>query len=613
MNKIILKFLVYFLSVNLWIPLVISQVQVEDSLLKALEYHKDTSRVNTLNELSWYYIDNDLPKSKLMAQSALEEAIKHNYTDGLLLSHRRLASIYRRTNNFDSAQYHLFEALKIIETLDSPIQLIRIKIGIGNLYSNIGDYNKALSYYNESKEISVTQPNQPYYSMICNNIGLNLEHQNNSKEAIQYYHQGLIYADSVNESSNYTDLLMNLGSAHFYSNNIDSAFYYNNLAKAHYLKNENESGIGDCYLNEGIYYEDSGQPQLAITSYQKGFRYFENSKNLTQQYNFTKYIMLAYGALGNIDSMYHYYYMSEDYGTKLQKAKTDKAIHEISIKYDVEKKEQDLKLVQQENEKIELSNSLKQKTIYILLSVIVIIALIVLVFYNMYREKQKLTEMEVASKNQEIEGLIKDQEIKTYSAQIDGIEKERKRVAQDLHDQIGGILATIKLQFESQDSLNEKSLNHVKSLVNESIRSVRSISHNLSDGRIAEMGLVRSIENLKASLIDSGKMTFDLFLENYNHSCSPNSEREIFKIILELLSNTLKHAHADHIVLQLNVIDQTLHITFEDNGMGFNPEKVEKGLGMRTISQRVDTLLGKWYVDSKVNHGSTTVIEIPIS
>lgn len=612
MNKAFLKILFVFLITSLRIP-VVSQTHIEDSLLNALEYHKDTSRVNTLNELSWYYMDNNLSKSKLMAQSALDEAIKHNYTNGLLLSHRRLASIYRRANNFDSAQYHLFKALKIIETLNSPIQLLRIKVGIGNLYSNIGDYDKAFSYYNESKEISLTLPNHPYYSMICNNIGLNLEHLNNSKEAIRYYHQGLIYVDSINNSSNYTDLLMNLGSAHFYSNHVDSAFYYNDLAKSFYIKNKNESGIGNCYLNEGIYYEDSGQPQLAIKSYQKGFEYFKNTENLTQQYNFTKYIMLAYGAIGNVDSMYHYYYLSEDYGYKLQQAKTDKAIHEIAIKYDVEKKEQDLKLAQQENEKIELSNSLKQKTIYILLSVIVIIALIVLVFYNLYREKQKLTEMEVASKNQEIEGLIKDQEIKTYSAQIEGIEKERKRVAQDLHDQIGGILATIKLQFESRDSLNEKSLNQVKGLVNESIRSVRSISHNLSDGRIAEMGLVRSIENLKTSLIDSGKITFDLFLENYNNSCSPNSEREIFKIILELLSNTLKHAHADHIVLQLNVIDDTLHITFEDNGIGFDPEKVKKGLGMRTIAQRVDSLLGKWYVDSNENHGSTTVIEIPVA
>ncbi|UTW65559.1 hypothetical protein KFE94_12960 [bacterium SCSIO 12643] len=585
----------------------------EDSLLQALEYQKDTVRINTLNELCWYYIDKDLSKSKIMAESALQESQQINYLNGIVFSHRKLSSIYRRQHNFDSAQYHLHEALKIIENLNSPVQLMRINTGLGNLYTDIDNHEKALSYYMLANQMAYDLKDSNYYSITCNNIGINLEIQNKPQKAVSYYHRGLSYSNPSEFPENYTNLLINMGAAQFYSGNRDSAFYYNNQARQSYINLDHKSGVADCYLNEGYYYEASNQFQQAIRAYQEGFQYFKNSKDLTQQYNFTKNIMLTYGAIGNVDSMYHYFYLSEDYGHELQQAKTDKAIHEIAIKYDVEKKEQDLKLAQQENEKIELSNSLKQKTIYILLSIIVIIALIVLVFYNLYREKQKLTEMEVVSKNQEIEGLIKDQEIKTYSAQIEGIEKERKRVAQDLHDQIGGILATIKLQFESQDSLNEKSLNHVKSLVNESIRSVRSISHNLSDGRIAEMGLVRSIENLKTSLIDSGKMTFDLFLENYNNSCSPNGEREIFKIILELLSNTLKHAHADHIVLQLNVIDDTLHITFEDNGIGFNPEKVQKGLGMRTIAQRVNALLGKWYVDSKENHGSTTVIEIPVA
>jgi signal transduction histidine kinase len=585
----------------------------EDSLLQALEYQKDTVRINTLNELCWYYIDKDLSKSKIMAESALQESKQINYLNGIIFSHRKLSSLYRREHNFDSAQYHLHEALKIIENLDSPVQLMRINTGLGNLYTDIDNHEKAFNYYKLANQMAHDLKDSNYYSITCNNIGINLEIQNKPQEAISYYHRGLSYSNLFEFPENYTNLLINMGAAQFYSGNKDSAFYYNNLARQSYINLDNKSGVADCYLNEGYYYEVSNQFQQAIGAYQEGFQYFKNSKDLTQQYNFTKNIMLTYGAFGNVDSMYHYFYLSEDYGQKLQQAKTDKAIHEIAIKYDVEKKEQSLKLAQQENEKIELSNSLQQKTIYILLSVIVIIGLIVFIFYKLNREKQKLTELEVASKNQEIEVLIKDQEIKTYSAQIEGIEKERKRVAQDLHDKIGGILATIKLQFESNESLNEKSLAHVKNLVNESIKSVRSISHNLSDGRIDEMGLIQSIKNLKESLIDSGKMHFDLFLENYNDSCNPEKEREIFKIILELLSNTLKHAQADHIVLQINVIDQIIHITFEDNGIGFDPKQIKKGLGMRTISQRVDTLHGNWYIDSKENHGSTIVIEIPLS
>lgn len=585
----------------------------EDSLLQVLKYQKDTSRINTLNELSWYYLSRDLEKSKYMGLTALKEANLIGFSLGLITAHRRLADIFRESSNYKKSQHHLFQALRIADSINATIEKLKIYNGLGNLYTNLDDFSNALIYYQKAEEISLSSKQLSFYTSICTNLGILLENNNEFEKAKSYYFKGLSCTDSITTTEAYYNLIQHLGSAYFYSDNIDSAFFLNNIAKEKYLKNNDQYGVAACYLNEGIYFEELEKYDSAIFTYQTGLQYAIDANNLDIQCEFLQNIMLTYGAIGNIDSMYHYFYLSEDYGQKLQQAKTDKAIHEIAIKYDVEKKEQSLKMAQQENEKVELSNSLQQKTIYFLLSVIVIIGLIVFIFYKLYREKQQLTELEVVSKNQEIEGLIKDQEIKTYSAQIEGIEKERKRVAQDLHDQIGGILATIKLQFESQDSLNEKSLNHVKNLVNESIKSVRSISHNLSDGRIDEMGLIRSIQNLKESLIDSGKMDFDLFLENYNDSCSPEKEREIFKIILELLSNTLKHAHADHIVLQINIIDQIIHITFEDNGIGFNPKQIKKGLGMRTISQRVETLLGNWYIDSKESHGSTVVIEIPLS
>jgi signal transduction histidine kinase len=322
--------------------------------------------------------------------------------------------------------------------------------------------------------------------------------------------------------------------------------------------------------------------------------------------------MLCFGYLGIPDSIDHYYYKANSINQKLLKLKTDRAIHDISIKYDVEKKEQALFIAEQENEKAALSNTLKQRTIYILMAVIAIFALVVVIFYILYREKQKLIELEVRSKNDEIEKLIKDQEIKTYQAQLAGIEKERERVAQDLHDRIGGLLATVKLQFEGNDIIDNSVITTVKSLVNESIQTVRSISHDLTDGRVDDLGLIPSIENLKESFTNSSKINFDLYLENYNVKYPVEKEREIFKIILELLSNTLKHANATQIVLQINTIENVVHFTFEDNGIGFNPSKVKKGIGMRSISKRVDQLNGSWYIDSKKGHGSTTIIEIPL-
>tara|TARA_R110002050_G_scaffold204327_1_gene339609 strand:+ start:99090 stop:100943 length:1854 start_codon:yes stop_codon:yes gene_type:complete len=585
----------------------------EDSLLQVLGYQKDTTRINTLNKLAWYYNSIKNAKAESMGLTALDESLEINFSQGALDAHRRLADFYRNSSLYSQAQKHLFEALKYAEKTNNRSELFKTYVGLGSVYFYIDNTKKSLEYYLKAYDLSLEMSNNKYTAIICNNLGQVAETSTHYNKAISYYRLGLLKENPKQFTDNYVNLIQNMGSAFYYLNQTDSAFYYNNLAKSLYIQQDNLDGLLGCYINEGVFIEESHDYAKAIESYQKGLQLITAATDLTTIQNFNQNIMLCYGYLGNIDSINHYFDINNKLEQQLIQLKTDQAIHDVSIKYDVEKKEQALLLAEQKNEKAALSNQLKQRTIYILLAVIAIISLIVVIFYLLIREKQKLIEMEVKSKNNEIEKLIKDQEIKTYKAQLNGIEKERQRVAQDLHDRIGGLLATVKLQFEGGSEITPDTIENVKSLVNESIQTVRSISHDLSDGRVDQMGLIQSIENLKESFSNSSKVSFDLYLDNYQNNCPIEKEREIFKIILELLSNTLKHADASHIVLQINTLEQSIQFTFEDNGIGFIPTKVKNGLGMRTISKRVDKLNGTWYIDSKKGHGSTIVIEIPIS
>jgi signal transduction histidine kinase len=523
-----------------------------------------------------------------------------------------LADFYRGNNQFSKSQERLIAVLKSEENSTDTIAILKTHVGLGNLYIALDDNEKAQIHYEKALDLTIKIANWKYFPIICNNLGQVHENLSNFKKAKEFYLMGLSKENPTNLSPNYLNLLQNLGSAYYYLDNIDSAFYYNTQIKKIALNQNNSELLSGIYLNQGVYLEGYEDYKGAISSYKKGIAFAIETNDLFTIQNLNQNIMLCFGYLGNTDSLNHYFDINYELNQKIIRLKTDKAIHELSIQYEVEKKEQSLDLALKEQEKMELSNELKQTAIYILLAIIAIIGLLVFIFYILYQEKQKLIQLQVEAKNNEIESLIKDQEISIYSAQIEGVEKERKRIAQDLHDKIGGLLATIKLQFEGPDGINDKSIDNVKSLVNESIKTVRSISHDISDGRVDEMGLIPAIENLKSTVTDSGKITFDLFLDNYHNSLSVWKEREIFKVLLELLSNTLKHAEANHIVLQINVIDKSIHLTFEDNGVGFDHSEVIKGLGMRTISQRVDNLHGSWYIDSKPNHGSTVVIEIPL-
>ena len=583
----------------------------EDSLLGILKFQKDTSRINTLNTLAWYYNTQHDEKSESIGKAALEESLQIRYSFGIAQAHRNLANFYQQTSNFSEAQNHLFKSLKIAEKTNSKVDLLKTYIGLGNLYFKIDEYKKADKFYKKALFYALEIASWDYYAILCNNIGQIHESQNEPRKAKEYYLLGLSKEDPTLLSPNYFTLLQNIGSAYYYLDQTDSAIFYNSIVKNYYSSQNDKSNLAGCFLNEGVYIESTGNYQNAIQVYKEGLELIEGKADLILIQNFYENIMLCYGYLCMPDSLDHYFSLNYDLNLEIIRKKTTKAIHEVSIKYDVEKKEIALIIAQKENEKAALSNELKQRTIYGLLAIIAIIGLVVVIFYILIREKQKLIEMEVHSKNNEIEKLIKDQEIKTYKAQLEGIEKERKRVAQDLHDKIGGLLATVKLQFEGEEGLNNQSIENVKSLINESIKSVRSISHNLSDGRVDEMGLRQAVESLKDSFSSPNSLSFDLYLENYTSQNSIEKEREIFKIILELLSNTLKHAEATNIVLQLSTLEHNLQLTFEDNGVGFDQGNVKKGLGIKSISKRVDQLNGSWYIDSKPGHGSTIVIKIP--
>ena len=615
-SKLYFKHLIYLalLAISLLLSKsLFSNTDKEDSLLTILEFQKDTSRINTLNKLAWYYNSHHNQKAEIIANLAFEESEKINYHEGANEAHRRLADYYRYTNQFSKAQEHLIAVLKFNKNTNDTIAILKTYVGLGNLYISIDDNQKAEYNYQTALDLTKKIANWKYYAIICNNLGQVCENQSQFKKAKDFYLEGLSKENLVQITPNYLNLLQNLGSAHYYLNHIDSAFYYNNKVKKIAVNQNNLSLLTGVYQNEGVYLEGNNDFYGAIASYQKALNYAQKTNDVSSELDLNTNIMLCYGYLGVMDSLdlYYekYYYLNQDN----IKAKTDKAIHELSIQYEVEKKEQSLILAKKEKEKVELSNELKQTAIYILLAIIAIIGLLVFIFYILYQEKQKLIELKVLSKNNEIEKLIRDQEIRTYKAQLEGIEKERKRVAQDLHDKIGGLLATVKLQFEGAGGLNPQAIENVKSLVNESIKSVRTISHNLSDGRVAELGLAKAVTSLKESFSSSSSLNFDLYLEDYSNVNSIEIEREIFKIILELLSNTLKHAQATNIVLQLNTLAHNIHLTFEDNGIGFDQKTVKKGVGIRSISRRVDRINGSWYIDSKIGHGSTVVIKIPFS
>lgn len=207
-----------------------------------------------------------------------------------------------------------------------------------------------------------------------------------------------------------------------------------------------------------------------------------------------------------------------------------------------------------------------------------------------------------------------EQELKELNAMMHGQEEERNRIASDLHDRLGARLSSIKLLFQSEQNetasiLKSKLLDNI----NEAIKETREISHNLSTDMLTRFGLETALKDMVRTINEAEKIKAEIAIYGLQKRLPLEVERNIYHIALELINNTIKHAQASHITLQISQIEGEINVFYEDDGVGFDVQNVvDSGMGMRSIYARVNTISGAVYFNSKPGKGINVVMTIPV-
>jgi signal transduction histidine kinase/ligand-binding sensor domain-containing protein len=195
-------------------------------------------------------------------------------------------------------------------------------------------------------------------------------------------------------------------------------------------------------------------------------------------------------------------------------------------------------------------------------------------------------------------------------------EAERQRFAKELHDGIGANLATLKLYLSAFDNpkipLAELS-QRASLLLDTSVVELRQLSHNLSPRTLTQLGLVEAIRKITT---DIGLSHHELRID-FEHDELPESMEEIkrinlYRIVQELLQNTLKHAQATQISIELRHLNYQIQLHYQDNGRGFTSHQTTHGNGLTNIESRAMLLNGKLQIDTSPGKGFKILIEIPI-
>ena len=202
-------------------------------------------------------------------------------------------------------------------------------------------------------------------------------------------------------------------------------------------------------------------------------------------------------------------------------------------------------------------------------------------------------------------------------AEILTLEKERQRIASDLHDDLGPILSAIKFNINSVESRSGEDTELVRKAsahVDETIQRIRQIAFNLMPNTLTRKGLVAATEELISKIMESLPLKISYQLKPIP-DISQQKSINLFRMVQEIIQNTVKHAGASELYITLDVKDKKIVLTTEDNGIGFDYEKVNdlnKGLGLRNLSSRAEIMNGIIAVETGPGKGVKYKFEIPV-
>lgn len=201
---------------------------------------------------------------------------------------------------------------------------------------------------------------------------------------------------------------------------------------------------------------------------------------------------------------------------------------------------------------------------------------------------------------------------KLLSSIIETEEKERKRIAEDIHDGLGPLLSSIKLYVNEFQNLNcddlkqNKTFEYVNELIDEAVVSTRSIANNLTPNTINDFGLVKAVNSFCIKLKNSNSIDISFNADSFNVKLEKTTEVIIYRIITELINNTIKHAKATSIDIILHEKNKKLTLMYKDDGIGFDFNNIlnsHQGNGLSNIISRAKTLGGEYKFDSKKSKG----------
>lgn len=619
----------------------LAQDAAKTRLIGKIRRSGDTSLVNAYINYGYWWEAANMDSAAFYYIKGGMLARQIGDTMGLLRYYANYTYVLNQEGKLDKSLELNLEALELARRSHASDYLPGCLFNIGSNYNNLGNYDKALSYYFQAAELMEKSKDNGGLATVYDNIAGVFTNSGQYEKAFKYNLKAIDNARKTGDTLSLTKTLINKGNTEYLMKRMTDAVQSVSagLELAQHIHHPYLESIGLNTL-ANIYIQQS--------LYRKGLQHAAQSlsiaRNIQSRYvevEALKTIAACYAGLKNNDSCIVYalqaleagketsftsnqpilynelataYAGKHDYQHAFEALTVSRRIQDSLNNIEVERKMQKLEsryiVAQNEQRILSLEHDKKQQQLFIITLIAAIAAgfLLALLLYRNIQVKKRAAEQMAMAKEKEIAQLQNEQQLLAARYILKGQEDERSRLAKDLHDGLGGLLSGIKLSLANSDTAG--SSQQALTQLDNAMTEMRRIAHSMMPEALVRFGLTDALGDFCASFASNSqcKVHFQVFgIEQRLHH---DMEIGIYRIVQELVNNAIRHSGASDVYLQLLHYDNSLHLTVEDNGRGFDKAQArdKPGIGLRNVSSRVDYLDGQLDIQTEKDLGTTITI-----
>ena len=631
-----------------------SQYQDEEALV----LFKEGAQLNQKYQAG-FCVDFCINLAKITPPSEAEAHIKEGFNCsvdilGRIILQKQLANLYKEQKRYK-------EALKFYTSNKQLAQNIKDTLAESNAYQNIGgvyllegDWKKAIDFYLKSANLKEKTGDQKGVAHLYHNIARVYFNQKRYETSLAYYQKCENYysnnkdtAELVeiwsNKASVYiaqekyntaTELLnqvlplleqfpnptvalkaqMNLGNIHFKKENYSKAL---ELFKTSFQTAQQQ---GDDF-NLVMINNFLGEVYFALQEAKQSIFYYQEALDLSKEFGLLYEQGIAlYGLYethkyaGNTTQALNWYEQYTTVKDSLFNTETTNVLAAMQASFDAKEKQDSIRVLHAENEKVVLENKLKTNQIYLLLlGMGLILGTGALLWLRRHQQQQALLH------EQKVKEMLHEQERKVWKATVDAQLQERARLGKEVHDSLGSLLATLQCQYIGGKQLLDKpepfreSYMAMGGLIKQAADETYRIAHEMDTGEQFAFELKPALDALMQHIRATRQFELSFDYIGKTFKLPRKLALTLYQVTLEALTNILKHAQAKNVMVRVFQKSFSVILTVEDDGRGFDTKTYQAGIGLRSMQERVSSLGGNINIESTPRSGTTITATVPIS